>query len=271
MKNLLFSLALAFSISLSAQKSVVFKNELLPNKVYKTQMTTINKMLMDMGAVGGKMDMDQDMRIGLTMTTGAVQGEKGFPLTLVYDTLDVKMKLNGSEMPRPTDNSLLKAKAIGMYKDGKFILDKEASSNLTPELEESLTQTMTEFQDKVQFPSSPLQIGDSFENSFPMDLPVPGGQPMKMNIKNNYKLIALQNGIGTFEVLQELDFSGGDEELYTMSASGEGKGILKFDTKNSYMSSYEVVLPMKINMLMNDGTEIKMDMNSKSVVTNTIK
>ena len=224
-----------------------------------------------MGAMGGKMDMDQDMRIGWTMTTGGVQGEKGFQLTLVYDSLAIKMKMNGSEMPIPSDNTLLNAKAIGMYKDGKFVLDKEASTNLTPELEESLGNTLTEFQDKVQFPATPLQVGDAFENSYPMDLPVPGGQPMKMNIKNSYKLIALDQGIGTFEVVQDLDFTGGEDGQYTMTATGQGKGILKFDSRNSYMSIYEVLLPMKMVMMMADGTEIKMTMDSKSIVTNTVK
>ena len=103
-----------------------------------------------------------------------------------------------------------------------------------------------------------------------MDLPVPGGQPIQMLLKNNFKLLALQGGIGTFEVVQNLSFEGESQGM-NMSATGRGEGVLKFDIKKNYVLSYDVVLPMNMTMTMEDGTEMKMTMNSTSSVKNTIE
>ena len=270
MKKMISGIFLILTLSLSAQKSAVFKNDMEPNRTYKTEMVTVNDMTMDMGQLGGNMDMKQEITISLTMTTGANQGDLGFPVTMVYDNMTVKLKMNGEEIPVPLDDSLMKAKMIGMYRNGVFTLDKEASSNLTPELEESLSSAMKEMQDKVQFPKSALAVGDTFENSYPMDLPVPGGQPIQMFIKNNFKLLAIEGGIGTFEVVQNLSFEGQSQGM-NMSASGRGEGVLKLDSKKNYVLSYDVVLPMNMTMTMEDGTEMKMTMNSTSSVKNTIE
>lgn len=270
MKKLLTGALLVLSFSLTAQKSAVFKNEMEPDRTYKTEMVTINDMTMDMGQLGGNMDMNQEMTISLTMTTGANQGDLGFPVTMVYDNMTIKMKMNGNEIPVPIDDTLMKAKMIGMYRNGSFTLDKGASSNLTPELEESLSSAMKDMQDKVQFPKSALAVGDTFENSYPMDLPVPGGQPIQMFIKNNFKLLALEGGVGTFEVIQDLSFEGNSQGM-NMSATGRGEGVMKFDSKKNYVLSYDVVLPMNMTMTMEDGTVMKMSMNSNTSVKNTIE
>lgn len=273
MKNLLLGLFAVFSLALNAQKSLVFKNELQPNRTYKTMMVTLNKMVMDMGELGqgqGPMTMDQDMRIGLTMKTGADQGANGFPLTMTYDSLAIKMSMNGADMPIPPDDTLSKMKIVGLYKEGGFNLDEEKSENVTPDMKESLTQTMKEVYDKVKFPTSPLGIGDSFENSYPMDLPVPGGQPITMNVKNDFKLIALDGSIGTFEVLQDLNFSGANEG-FDMVASGKGKGIMKFDAANKTVLSYKVQLPMEMTMTMEGGMTMTMKMDSNTTVTQSIE
>ncbi|WP_146106293.1 hypothetical protein [Aureicoccus marinus] len=270
MKKIISGIFLILTLSLSAQKSAVFKNEMEPNRIYKTEMVTVNDMTMDMGPLGGKMNMNQELTIALTMTTEANQGDLGFPVTMVYDKMTVKMKMNGNEIPVPIDDALMKAKMVGMYRSGAFTLDKAASSNLTPELEESLGSAMKDLQDKVQFPKSALAVGDRFENSYPMDLPVPGGQPIKMFIKNNFKLLALEGGIGTFEVIQDLSFDGMSEGI-NMSATGRGEGVMKFDSKKNYVLSYDVVLPMTMNMTMEDGTIMKMSMTSNSSVKNIIE
>jgi len=273
MKNFLFGLFAVLSLTLSAQKSLVFKNELQPNRTYKTMMVTLNKMVLDMGALGqgeGPMTMDQDMRIGLTMKTGANQGANGFPLTMTYDSLAIKMSMNGSDMPIPPDDTLSKMKIVGLYKEGNFDLDEAKSENVTPDMKESLGKTMKEVYDKVKFPTSPLGVGDSFENSYPMDLPVPGGQPMTMNVKNNFKLIDLNGSIGTFEVIQDLDFSGRNEG-FDMVASGKGKGIMKFDAALKTVLSYKVELPMEMTMTMDGGTSMTMKMDSNTTVTQSVE
>lgn len=273
MKNFLFGLFAVLSLTLSAQKSLVFKNELQPNRTYKTMMVTLNKMVMDMGELGqgqGPMTMNQDMRIGLTMKTGANQGANGFPLTMTYDSLAIKMSMNGTDMGIPPDDTLRKMKIVGLYKEGNFDLDEAKSENVTPDMKESLGKTMKEVYDKVKFPTSPLGVGDSFENSYPMDLPVPGGQPMTMNVKNNFKLIDLNGSIGTFEVIQDLDFSGRNEG-FDMVASGKGKGIMKFDAALKTVLSYKVELPMEMTMTMDGGMSMTMKMDSNTTVTQSVE
>ena len=95
MKKMISGIFLILTLSLSAQKSAVFKNDMEPNRTYKTEMVTVNDMTMDMGQLGGNMDMNQEMTISLTITTGANQGDLGFPITMVYDNMAVKLKMNG--------------------------------------------------------------------------------------------------------------------------------------------------------------------------------
>jgi len=273
MKNVFFGLLAVLSFGLSAQKSLVFKNELQPDRTYKTMMTTVNKMVLDMGSLGGAqepMTMTQDMRIGLTMTTGGDQGIKGFLLTMVYDTLDIKMSMNGSEMSQASLDDLSQMKIVGLYKEGDFTLDDAKSENVTPDIKESLSVTMKQVYEKVQFPSSALAVGDTFENNYPMDLPVPGGMPITMNVKNNFKLIDIKGTIGTFEVVQGLDFSGVSDG-FDMVASGKGAGVLTFDTANNTMVSYKVQLPMEMTMSMEDGISVSMKMDSNTTVTQSVE
>ena len=93
---------------------------------------------------------------------------------------------------------------------------------------------------------------------------------MTMNVKNDFKLIDLNGSIGTFEVVQDLNFTGTNDG-FDMVASGKGKGIMKFDAALKTVLSYKVELPMEMTMTMDGGMSMTMKMDSNTTVTQSIE
>ncbi len=280
-KYLLLTAALVLSISLSAQDSFIFKYEFTPNSKYTTQMETNMTGLMDMKADEATMQkmakngmelpikMKQKTSASLTSLTGDKDAAGDIPVTLSYDKMNMEMSMNDEAVPVP--NVFEDTKIFGKYSStSKLRIDSISGNNVLPNIKEIMAKAIEQVQLQILFPKHPLKIGDTFENEIPMNVPIANMVPIEMNVKTNYILKNIENGIAYFDIEQSLTLASNQENM-TIQAEGSGTGKLEHDIKKNYMSRYETTLPMKMNMKMGETMQMDMQMDTHTILTISVE
>ncbi|MBW8683577.1 hypothetical protein [Chitinophaga rhizophila] len=246
---LLLVLMLGITQFTIAQKKVLLKMIMAPNKTYKTLMT--NVMDMEMTVKGDSamiaqitssgmqlpivMHMTQDMVV--STKTGAQGTDKKMPITMTYDKVSLKQSVAGQETIQDTNpfaDAVIEGSATA---DGKISVDTIKGS-IDEALKTSLRQLVNTVQGNVKFPGSEMKVGDSFEQEVPMNLPIPQAD-MKMKINTKYILKEIKDNKAIFDLKHDIvmDLSM-DQNDNKGNGVGTGMGIMVFDmSKNTLQQS----------------------------------
>ncbi len=281
MVKYLFQIALLFTTApFFAQENIAFAYQIKENTIYKTNMTLVvdglmhidanEEMLSQMKALGMesplKMTQESDMAVVNITQTMNEQGQ--IPAMMYYEKMDTRVQMGPN--PINTGNMFDGLKIYGNYAvEGTFTLDSIGGGNLTDEIQSTLGTTLKQLQNEITFPKEPMAIGDSFENEVPMNIPTGPSNPMKVSVISVYTLKSIRSGLAFFDVDQSISMSGNAESM-SILASGEGKGVLAYDTENNFTKSYTTELPMKIQMNMGHNMKMDMEMATKTSLTVTI-
>ncbi|AMM50563.1 hypothetical protein TH61_04360 [Rufibacter sp. DG15C] len=195
-----------------------------------------------------------------TTTTGALQADQSFPAIIQYQKVDAQQINNGKETV--TESPITGLIAKGKYTaESKFQVDTLISGKINDAFKKAFKATLESAQ-QSPYPSKPLQIGEKFEHKVPMSIPVTGSQPVKLLITTIYTLKEMRAATAIFDIAQtvQLDMSIDQTNL---KASGSGKGVSEFDTKNNFTTKYIVNLDMNLTMHAN-GLTITTQVNSIS-------
>lgn len=215
-----------------AQKSLIFKQAILPNSIYKSSMQTTVDSETIFGADTG---MDPIMSNGLTLMhysvkSGESSGDR-ISAIMEYDSLvtSQSMGMGGT----PMEMVFFKGtKIYGSFDEkSSFSLDSIVG-DIDDNMRTTLTETLKQFSQSIQFPETPMKIGDDFNHEVPFSIPVPGKESMEMKIKTNYTLKEIKKGVAYFDLVQ--DYIMQSKELGDMKMTGEGTGKLVFDIENKY-------------------------------------
>jgi hypothetical protein len=273
MKKLLpIALIACFNLSL-AQEKVKLEMAYLPNHQYNLETKSLTTILMDaqvdeatkkqLASAGMafplKMEMVQEVLV--SQKTDAVNDKKEIPITMEYLKMDIKQSMAGKEMPTG-DNPLKGAKISGFVgNDNKLRFENYGDGQIDEQMKTTIAKMIDQLQTNIQFPLEPMKIGDQFEQTIPMEMPIQGSGTLKMNSKTIYKLLSVQSGLANFDLVQTITMDMNMEQG-GMSADGSGTGKMTFDVKKKFMSTYNSNIDME--MLIKAGG---MDMNMK---TNTV-
>ncbi|HQQ97092.1 MAG TPA: hypothetical protein PLX35_07500 [Cyclobacteriaceae bacterium] len=280
MRNLLLLSLIIAALTSRGQDKVTFRTYFKPNKVYKTTMVTSSETEVDftgnqekiekIKARGVKLPMivSGSNEMTTTTTTGAYRDDKSFPARMVYGKVTASQVVNGRESneEKPASGLIVE----GFYNsDNKFRIDTLISDRMDESTKKVIKSTVENVQQLIRFPENPMQVGDTFEQNLPMQIPIAGLNPVKVLINTSYKLKEIQHGKATFDIIQTvtLDMSNGQANI---SASGEGTGISEFDMVNNAITRYESDLTMTMKMTVDDlivSAKINSKSKSKQMVT----
>ncbi len=247
-----------------AQQKVMLNWSFQPNKVYTTTISNSIDMTMDISgnpdkikdikAKGGTFPMKvtgvNDMK--LTTTTGRQSSDRSIPLKIVYDKVWTLQKVGDQEKG---ENSPLTGLVIeGAFLDQKKLrIDTIISENANDALRGALRSTVETMLQQVKFPSTPMKVGDTFDQSIPMSIPVPGMPPIEMTIKTNYKLREITKNLAKFDIEQKVTLDM-DVAPVKINVEGQGTGTTDFDFTISTIVDYSAKLDFVMKMLIEDIT-----------------
>lgn len=277
---LLFLLS-AFVQCTSAQKKVLLKASMVPNKVYKTEMSNQMDMVMNMNGDSAMMEqlsasgmktpmvmkMDQDMF--MTTKTGALQADKRIPVTMTYDKINVTTNMGGQESKQETNpfaDAVIKGTTTG---DGKINVDT-ITGNLDETMKANLKTIVNNIQGAIKFPENELKIGESFDQETPLVMPIAQMQ-VNMKVRAKYTLKEIKGSKAIFDLKQEitLDMNMSDTP-YKITGNGSGTGVMIFDMDKKMMDKSDADTQYKIGMDIN-GMKIDVDCKAKTSVIMTIE
>ena len=207
------------------------------------------------------MTMNMNQSMASSLKTEASTENNSLPVVLSYDDISIEQSMNGQPMPTAPENPMLNAKIYAQINEnGAFKVDKVEGNNINSQMKQTVSKTLDKMFDMVKFPEQKLKIGESFEVDVPFSLPVMG-KPIDMDIKTVYTLKDVKNGIAIFSLTQEVEMTA-DLDGMSISATGNGTGALRFNTKSSFYEDYQTKLKMNMNMVVpNPGKTMRMNMN----------
>ncbi len=270
---LIFAITLA-AITVKAQKPVLFKLKFLPEHEYKANM----KMAMDMQmkvtaakdpkskkAESQLMNSKIDMAMKFDIKTGAVVPANTFPVITKYEDMTMKMVMNDKEMPMSNKNPLAGQVIYGNSDlNGKFQIDSISGMGTNEQLKAAMAQMINKLQGQVVFPEHPLNIGESFTQEMPINIPA-GSLNLDMKAKMIYKLISINTNLAYFDTDITMSF-GADMPAnggMKMIGAGSGKGKMIYNIGENYFNSMTQNIDMSYNMAL--GKKGKMDTKMKMV------
>jgi hypothetical protein len=278
MRNLLLLSLIIATLTSCGQDKVTFKTYFKPNKVYKTTMTTSSETEVDftgneekiekIKANGTKLPMivAGSNEMTTTMTTGAMTADNSFPAKMTYGKVIANQIVNGKETKEEKSMSGLIIE--GFYtQENKLRIDTMISDRMDENTKQLIKTTLENVQQQIKFPENPMQVGDSFDQRIPMQIPVAGLNPVKVVITTNYKLKNISNGKANFDIVQTVTLDMENEQT-NVTASGEGSGISEFDIANNTTTRYESDLTMTMKLTADDLViSAKINSKSKQLVT----
>jgi hypothetical protein len=201
-----------------------------------------------------------------TMTTGAIKADHSFPAKMTYGKVIATQIVNGKETKEEKSMSGLIIE--GFYtQENKLRIDTMISDRMDENTKRIIKSTLENVQQQIKFPEKPMQVGDSFDQKLPMQIPVAGLNQVNVVITTNYQLKDISNGKAKFDLVQTVTLDIENEQT-NVSATGEGTGISEFDIVNNTTTRYESDLTMTMKMTADDLViSAKINSKSKQIVT----
>jgi len=266
-KNLLCLLLILASFKGFAQESVTFKTEIKPNKKYsvgfKTTSHSYIEILADEEAMQKLKDSGEQANVTMesqtTMQTEVVTADRDqngvIPAEVAFRDLTTTMTINGVTTSK--ESSLADTRILGQYgADYKFKVDSVVGNAGELPDKEALTSMMDNIQSAISYPDTPMKVGDRFKTAVPMNFPMPGMDPMAMNIETEYLLTAIRGGIAYFDLVQSITLAMSSTEV-EIAASGSGSGKLEYNIAENYATKYLTELPLDMTLTFNVDMSMK--------------
>jgi len=261
-------------INFFGQNSIKFEAQYQPNKKYFTKIKSDDKIEMDF--VG-----DSEMRVELELTgmklpmitssnsfqtytiiTDRKNDNDEIPIKFIYGDTIEKTIVEGDTIieVKPLSGLISKGR---IDKNRIFLLDSIIKEDLTPRLRKSLKTMLESFQDTIPFLDKTLNIGDTFDRSLPMTIPLEGIAQIELIINTTYLLTGIREQKAFFDLKQTVTLkSKNDEILITVDGSGFGKS--EYDIKETYVTKMTTELNMNTVVNLSDVFKISIKSNTKS-------
>lgn len=267
MKKSIALLAFLVAGYASAQKSSVFEIKIQPQKKYTLESTTINNMNMDIPGQG-PMTIMQDTKSPMTITAAKADATGKVPVEIKYGDVVTKQLFNGQSQEQKSPVS--GATITGTFDDnGKFNMDKVTGEGITDEMKTSINAMLETGLKQINFPKKTLAIGDTFDDSTPLKIPLGQLGTMNATIKTNYTLKKIENGIGFFDTKQVMTLDSDMKEL-NMKATGSGNGTVEVSIADKYIKKNASALDMDMSVDAAPGMTLAIKSKATTSVTATV-
>lgn len=268
----IFTLILSMaSVAVFAQHAIKLQVRYMPDHSYSIETKTVTNMVMDTQADEATreqlkasgvtlpmvMDLNQDM--AAVMKTGKLNGQKEVPVTLEYTQFNSTSKMGDMVLPSQP-NPVKGMKAIGRgTEQGQLKIDNVEGEGVNEITKKAIIGMADQIGTYIAFPEKPMNVGDEFAHEVPFNMPIQGGNELKMIIKTTYKLKSFDSDFAHFDTVISMGMDMSITEKGSMNALGAGTGTMVFDRKNSFLAGTTSNIDMTMKMKMGP-----MDMDIKS-------
>jgi len=249
----LFVMLITVTISL-AQDKVTLEVMYLPNRQYKivTSSTTstgvfylkadsISEPLTQKHKVEGRSTMHMTVITEDPDSTGTF-----IVRTRVDSSSNVAIVEGVQQEPSNKSSAIDGLKTVGRATPtGKYYVDSIMGTNITPEMAESMKVFIADMVSKIKYPNDPLTIGSEFDQSFPREVPLPGGTPLLLSISMHYVLTDIKGDLVFCDINPKISMSL-DTNNANLDFNAEGNGSAIFSIDNKYLIDYKTSMILNI-------------------------
>jgi len=252
-RTILTLVILIAALQIKAQQQATFKPVFSPKTTYSDTRTM--DMVMDMETSGQDVHMNMGMTSISVSETGATDKYQNTPVKISVKTTDIKMTMNGNEMPGSTIPPVATT-VYGKYgADGKLSIDSVGGQKINDSLRTTMLKMVEALQNNLKFPDHPVKIGESFSVDSPFDMGamMPMSKGGTMTVKMTYKLLNIANDVAGFEITEnmDIDLSKPDPSKtpgMTVVMKGTGVGTMSYDLKKQCLLTMVNKVDMNYDM-----------------------
>lgn len=154
--------------------------------------------------------------------------------------------------------------------DGEFKSIAIEGKNVTPELKSLLPQIIESLSgSNKSLEGAQVSLGESINQDFSLDMPMPKLQPIKLSGTTTYTLISVNDGIAQFQMKTIFTLGKNPEEVQ-IEASGSGTGTMEYDVKKQLMRKLLSVTSMKLKIIAGQ-LQIESDGVMQQTMTQSLK
>ncbi|MCL9805505.1 hypothetical protein NAT51_08225 [Flavobacterium amniphilum] len=198
------------------------------------------------------------MKSESNILTGKLNSKNVFPIACEY--------INGQSLK----GKVIIPKGTIVYGKGTLdnmpVLDSVASEQLDADFKKSFLKSLNDLISQINFPVKKIKIGESFTQEIPFSFPVANNN-LEMIIKTEYKLIAIKNNLGYFEIKSDYTMKTEISEK-GFKGKGTGEGTLVYDIQNNFFQKFYVKSEVEMDFSMND---LKLNIKSETESSHEIK
>lgn len=201
-----------------AQKEYTFIHKLHPNKTYILEMDNTNN---NETTVNGVLTKTESLsKVRRTTITKEANTEGLFPTSMAFD--DVRLITDGKEGFSPISNTIIEGL---MAEDSKFKIDTIINPKLDRVTRDALKVVFKDLKPEIEFPKTPMKMGDTFSNDTPMTIPL-YGEKIKLIMTKTYTLKGVLKEVAEFSVATNVVLNMTNQEITVL---GDGNGQVLFD------------------------------------------
>lgn len=268
-KNYFFIILLLISLTCYGQKTFEFESKINPEKIYtlSMNMSSTNKVryLTERADLKDKISEGNSSTVMTRITTTKKLDENGqFPATIVYGKI-IKIT-NGIKTENPITGTIVN----GFYKENRLNVQEVISDQLNEKTKKSIKYALENVKPDIDFPKSPLKIGDSFEHKMPMTIPIDGANPVKINIIKIFTLKSVKDNIATFDLKEKIELSTEIEQVNVI-ASGKGNGTVEFNISENHIVKNNATFTIELNVKISNELTVNTVVGSISEIITTIE
>lgn len=269
--HLAFALTLILPSTPTKAEGIIFKPEILGEKVYKTKTESISDSKMEyesdsltlekLRAQGIQIPtkVRQSQIIMMKMVTGKSLPDGGVPFSTTVDSLYLAQFINGVYQPSSAPAGIDKNTYFsGIYSKDSMIISEFRADKIPSELIPAIKSSIANMMKSVSFPIKPISVGDEFSQTAPLSIPLPGSDGIKFKVVTTYKLKEIRDGIAHFDIVQAYSMNS-NSQTQKITMSGSGSGVLIYDRPLKYITSINTTSRMSLSINLGDLTITSQD------------
>jgi hypothetical protein len=258
-----------FSLPVVAQETYIFNRGFRPGIVYTTRATLSNDMAMSAPGGMSVMKGTTQQEFDFTTTAGAAAGDGTFEVVMAFGKGVATVDMQGMKQTVDLTEKLAGLEVTGTCSEGGTVESVEVTGVDIDEMLKQLGPQLLK-DNQIRYPTEPMAIGTSFEQSTPLDIPLQGVGIIKGVVESTFKLASVEGDLATFEVAQKIGIESGSQAGDGTRLEGSGSGVIVYSFSDRFERSARQNTTMRIKMS-TAGNAFTMDVTSQLEQHNTVR
>ncbi|MBT8205884.1 MAG: hypothetical protein KJP14_03205 [Eudoraea sp.] len=184
------------------------------------------------------------------------------PISIRYEDGESSSLIDGKKHSMPLQIPDVAIEAF-YTTDNQIVMDTLIGAPFDNQFEQTVSNILESMGQQIDFPESPMRVGDQFTTEKPMSIPSPAMKPLETNIKTTYTLNEIKAGKAYFTFQQNITLVS-KQESFSIEAKGSGTGSCEYDIDGQYLSYFKSELPLYVNMDMNENKSVMVNLTTVS-------